>query len=94
MSVQPETIFEQLRGANTDHESFVLENIEDAIVELRSTICARCPAAIWYQQGKTRCFCSIMKLTTWPAEVAITMCDAREDAVAKYNIELSKRPAG
>ena len=88
----PDTMPESPFGADTPHESFVLQNLEDAIDELGLTICASCPAAIWYRQGVTRCFCSIMKLSMWPADVAVTMCDARENAVAKYKMELTKPP--
>lgn len=84
---------ERPTGADTNYEPYVLQNLDDATNEYHSTICAQCPAAIWYRQGVSRCFCSVMKLSTWPTEnAAVTMCDAREAAVVKYAADRAKGP--
>jgi hypothetical protein len=76
------------KGTSTKYRSFVVSNVDDKETLLESTICAHCPAAIWYQQESMNCFCSIMKKPTWFDKVIpITMCDAREAAVA---LEISK----
>lgn len=49
--------------------------------------CASCPAAIWYQDKETQCFCNIMKMQTWPRSNAIVACDGREAAVARWEEE-------
>lgn len=52
------------------------------------TICAHCPAAIWFQQEGWHCFCNVMKIETWRGvSKPITVCDGRESAVAKFETE-------
>lgn len=57
-----------------------------------STVCAACPAALWYEAGKPIAFCTIMKMTTSPHPMTpITRCDGQRAAMAKLDAEMRKQ---
>ena len=56
------------------------------------TVCAACPAALWYEAGGPIAFCTVMKMTTSPHPVTpITRCGGQRAALAKLDAEM-RRP--
>lgn len=51
--------------------------------EVRSTVCAICPASMWFEsEGGLKCFCRVMHVTTWSNEepTALLNCDGQIQA--------------
>ena len=56
-----------------------------------NTLCAACPASLWYEQKSYQCFCMTMKTFTWNGVgTPITRCDGRERALAAMELEMEK----
>lgn len=73
-------------GAATTFRPALFSNSRE--LQAPEAACSSCPAAIWYHDDRTRCFCNIMKMPTWPRESgAIVACDGRESAVARWEEE-------
>lgn len=78
------------RGTKTDYVPSVFRLSKLAAPH---TICAFCPAAIWFERETWHCFCNVMKFETWPGTgKPMTACDGRESAVAKYATDPLKAP--
>lgn len=56
-----------------------------------STACGSCPTAVWYRSDQLKCFCNMLKMTIWVRGMsAVSICDGREAAIARYEQELSQ----
>lgn len=89
-SAKPITV----KGRQTDFRSpaFDLANLRSE--EQPKSACTSCPAAIWYQrgEGKWRAFCNIMKIETYRGDASpVTICSARETAIARWEQERQSR---
>jgi hypothetical protein len=55
------------------------------------TVCAECPASLWYGAGDLFAFCTVMKMTMWPQPAGpVTRCDGRRAAVAKLAADMRR----
>ena len=81
----------KLIGTQTDYRPFAISKQLASGRATPHTICAVCPAALWFEQGGLQCFCTTMKFRSWPmSETPVTVCDGREAAIALYNTEKAK----
>lgn len=59
--------------------------LRDGKVQAPKTVCASCPASLWYFDQRLHCFCGTMKTLMWTAgsEVPLRRCDGRRFAIAQ-----------
>lgn len=64
----------------------------DTMAVTPDTVCAACPASLWYEAGDPIAFCTVMKMTTWPCPAAppITRYDGQLAAMAKLEAEMRR----
>ena len=77
-------------GTETDYLSptYGARGGEDS--EKPRTVCATCPAAIWYDTDELRCFCDVMKSITFSkSSTPVTACDGRELAITRLEKDLT-----
>ena len=59
---------------------------EMAIEHRPDTCCTSCPASVWYRDDEVRCFCSILKDTTYRLGAKKkSQCDGRTLALANLD---------
>lgn len=79
----------ELIGQPWELSSPILNQIPKDSRPDKLTVCATCPAAVWYLTLETlKCFCGPMKFLSWGGtERAVRGCDAREMAIMKAEEE-------
>jgi hypothetical protein len=81
----------KMRGVPCDYRPSIFKSLGLSGSEIPHTLCAHCPAAMWYERDGLVCFCTVMKVTTWtPAGEPVSACDGRDAAVAEYEQQMSK----
>jgi hypothetical protein len=76
-------------GTETDYRSATYSARGSGDTENPRTVCATCPAAIWYDTDQLRCFCDVMKSITFStSSTPVTACDGRELAIARLEKDM------
>ena len=81
----------EMRGVKCDYRPSIFAALGLHDPEIPRTLCALCPAAMWYERKGLVCFCTVMKVTMWtPSGEPVSACDGRDRAVAQYELRMQK----